>query len=245
MLIPIIYEDDEIFIINKPTGLAVQGGEKIKHSLDKDFSEQVGYKVYLVHRLDKDTCGLMIVAKNPMSANKWTKLISSKTVQKEYIAVCCGSISPKKGVITEDIVQHGQTRRAVTDYLVTDEWTVTPEKNAENVPGVGGNYEQESGVEGNYELESEQEAFSFSRIQLKLHTGRMHQIRIHLAKNNCPICGDDQHGNFKLNKKLWKFFRIKHLLLCSYKLTLPINGKMQTFEIELPEEMKGRLGCKE
>jgi 23S rRNA pseudouridine955/2504/2580 synthase len=122
---------------------------------------------------------------------------------------------------------------------------VTPEKNAENVPGVGGNYEQESGVEGNYELESEQEAFSFSRIQLKLHTGRMHQIRIHLAKNNCPICGDDQHGNFKLNKKLWKFFRIKHLLLCSYKLTLPINGKMQTFEIELPEEMKGRLGCKE
>lgn len=234
MLIPIIYEDDEIFIINKPTGLAVQGGEKIKHSLDKDFSEQVGYKIYLVHRLDKDTCGLMIVAKNPVSANKWTKLISSKTVEKEYIAICCGKISPKKGVISEDIVQHGQTRRAVTDYLVTDEWTVTPEKNAEekSLPGVGGNYEQEA----------EQEAFKFSRIQLKLHTGRMHQIRIHLAKNHCPICGDDQHGNFKLNKKLWKIFRIKHLLLCSYKLTLPIKGKMQTFEIEVPEEMKGRIG---
>lgn len=255
MLIPIIYEDDEIFIINKPTGLAVQGGEKIKHSLDKDFSEQVGYKIYLVHRLDKDTCGLMIVAKNPVSANKWTKLISSKTVEKEYIAICCGKISPKKGVISEDILQHGQTRRAVTDYMVTDEWTVTAEKNAENMPGVGGNYEQESGVEGNneqesgaggnYEQEAEQKTFTFSKIQLKLHTGRMHQIRIHLAKNNCPICGDDQHGNFKLNKKLWKIFRIKHLLLCSYKLTLPLQGKEQTFEIDLPEEMKGRVGCKE
>ena len=218
MLIPIIYEDDEIFIINKPAGLAVQGGEKIKHSLDKDFSEQVGYKIYLVHRLDKDTCGLMIIAKNPMSANKWTKLISSKTVQKEYIAICCGTISPKKGVITEDIVQHGQMRRAVTDYLVTDEWTVCPE----NADGAAG----------------EAEKFTFSRIQLKLHTGRMHQIRIHLSKNSCPICGDDQHGNFKLNKKLWKIFRIKHLLLCSYMLELPLNGKMRTFEIEVPEEMK-------
>ena len=243
MLIPIIYEDDEIFIINKPAGLAVQGGEKIKHSLDKDFSEQVGYKIYLVHRLDKDTCGLMIVAKNPVSANKWTKLISSKTVEKEYIAICCGKISPKKGVISEDIVQHGQTRRAVTDYLVTDEWTITVGE--KSVPGVGGNYEQKSGVEGNYDQKPEQESFTFSKIQLKLHTGRMHQIRIHLAKNNCPMCGDDQHGNFKLNKKLWKNFKIKHLLLCSYKLMLPVNGKMQTFEIDLPEEMKGRIGCGE
>ena len=249
MLIPIIYEDDEIFIINKPTGLAVQGGEKIKHSLDKDFSEQVGYKIYLVHRLDKDTCGLMIVAKNPVSANKWTKLISSKTVEKEYIAICCGKISPKKGVISEDIVQHGQTRRAVTDYLVTDEWMVTvgDKKDEKSETGVGGNKSTQikPDVGGNYGQESGAETFTFSRIQLKLHTGRMHQIRIHLAKNNCPICADEQHGNFKLNKKLWKIFRIKHLLLCSYRLTLPINGKMQTFEIDVPEEMKGRVGCKE
>ena len=61
MLIPIIYQNDEIFIINKPAGLAVQGGEKITHSLDKDFAEQVGSKVYLVHRLDKETAGLWLL----------------------------------------------------------------------------------------------------------------------------------------------------------------------------------------
>ena len=76
MLIPIIYQNYEIFIINKPAGLAVQGGERITHSLDKDFAEQVGSKVYLVHRLDKETAGLMVVAKSAFAAGKWSKLIS-------------------------------------------------------------------------------------------------------------------------------------------------------------------------
>ena len=68
--IPILYENDEILVLNKPAGLAVQGGENITHSLDKDFSIQLGYKIYLVHRLDRDTSGLMIVAKNPKVKNK-------------------------------------------------------------------------------------------------------------------------------------------------------------------------------
>ena len=73
-MIPIIYENDEIYIINKPAGLAVQGGQGVTHSLDVEFPKQVGSKVHLVHRLDKDTSGLMIVAKNPAAAGKWTKI---------------------------------------------------------------------------------------------------------------------------------------------------------------------------
>ena len=76
--IPILYENDEILVINKPSGLAVQLGEGLSHSLDKDFSQSLGYKIYLVHRLDKDTSGLMIVAKSPFAASKWTKIIGSK-----------------------------------------------------------------------------------------------------------------------------------------------------------------------
>ena len=83
----ILYSDEEIYVINKPAGLAVQGGKGITHSLDIDFAKEVGQKVYLVHRLDKETCGLMIVAKNPLAAKKWTKLISSKQVKKEYFAM--------------------------------------------------------------------------------------------------------------------------------------------------------------
>ncbi len=196
-MIIIVYENSEILVINKPSGLAVQGGENITHSLDKDLSEQLGYKIYLVHRLDKDTEGLMVVAKNSSAANKWTKLISSKQVTKEYLALCIGSLSQKKGIIKEDLIQHGQTKSAVTEYIVEKEWNVTCDKEGQEI------------------------IVPLSIIRLKLQTGRMHQIRIHLAKNNCPIAGDDQHGNFKINKLLKKAFKIKSLQLYSVKLTLP------------------------
>ena len=203
--IPIIYQNPEIFIINKKAGMPVQGGEKIAHPLDEELSKQVGQKVYLVHRLDKDTSGLMIVAKTSQAAAKWTKLIGSKEIKKEYIAICAGSINPKEGEITEDIVQHGLSKRAVTHYQVEKEWEI--------------------------EREGEQ-SIKMCQIRLQLETGRMHQIRIHLAKQGCPIAGDDQHGNFKLNKVLRKLAGIKHLQLYSVKLTLPIDGKDESFQID-------------
>ena len=201
----ILYEDEEIFVISKNSGIAVQGGANIKHSIDVDFADEIGQKIFLVHRLDKDTAGLMIVAKNPVAAAKWTKLISGKTVKKEYIAICAGTIEPKKGIICEKIVQHGEEKKAVTNYEV--------------------------------EKEIETECGKLSQIRLLLETGRMHQIRIHLAKNSCPIAGDDQHGNFKLNKQLKKTLGIKKLLLASVKLTVPLQSKNQVFEIPLPEYM--------
>ncbi len=201
----ILYEDEEIFVISKNSGLAVQGGANIKHSIDVDFADEIGQKIFLVHRLDKDTAGLMIVAKNPAAAAKWTKLISGKTIKKEYIAICAGTIEPKKGIICEKIVQHGEEKKAVTNYEV--------------------------------EKEIETECGKLSQIRLLLETGRMHQIRIHLAKNSCPIAGDDQHGNFKLNKQLKKTLGIKKLLLASVKLTVPLQSKNQVFEIPLPEYM--------
>lgn len=210
-LIPILYENDEIIVINKPSGLAVQGGENISHSLDKDFSQQIGYKIFLVHRLDKDTAGLMIVAKNPKAASKWTKLIADKSVRKEYIAICAGTLNQKKGVIKEEVVQHGETKKAVTYYEV----------------------EQEA----DYVCQADGNKITLSKIRLKLETGRMHQIRIHLSKQNCPIAGDDQHGNFKINKVLKKELKIKKLLLASVSLTIPIDGTEKTFDIDLPEHM--------
>lgn len=208
-LIPIIYQTSEIFIINKKAGMAVQGGEKIHHSLDEELAKQVGHKVYLVHRLDKDTAGLMIVAKTPAAASKWTKLIAGKEVKKEYIAICAGRINPEKGEITEDIVQHGQKKRAVTHYQVEKEWEIEGVEGLENV--------------------------KMCRIRLQLETGRMHQIRIHLAKQGCPIAGDDQHGNFKLNKLLRKLAGIKQLQLFSAKLTLPIDGSLRIFELDMEQ----------
>ena len=218
--IPILYEDEEIYIINKPQNLAVQGGQGVKQSLDEEFSKQVGNKVYLVHRLDKDTMGLMMVAKTSMAASKWTKLISSKAVKKEYIAICCGSLTQKKGIISDSLVQHGEIKNATTYYNVEKEWKEDIHENKDDLTS------------------AVIDTITLSQIRLKLETGRMHQIRIHLSKNNCPIAGDDQHGNFKINKILKKYLKIKRLQLASVKLTVPFllpNGKDATFELSNDE----------
>ncbi len=209
-MIPIKYENNEIFIIDKPAGLAVQGGQGVVHSVDRDFAEQTGQKVYLVHRLDKDTSGLMVVAKNPVAAGKWTKLIGSKIVKKEYAALCAGKMPSKSGVIREEVIQHGDSKAAVTHYKVEKEWTVP------------------------YETENGSGEIPLCLIKLQLETGRMHQIRIHLAKNNCPIAGDDQHGNFKMNKLLKKVCKIKRLQLAAIRLTLPLEEGERVFEVSTP-----------
>ena len=202
--IPVLYENDEIYIIDKPSGVSVQGGAGISHPLDEEFAKQVGQKVYLVHRLDKDTQGLMIVSKSPQAASKWTKLISSKQVQKTYTAYCFGTLSKKKGVINDTVIQHGEHKTAVTNYKFLEE----------------------------KDIKCGEETVHISKISLELQTGRMHQIRIHLSKNNCPIIGDDNHGNFKLNKLIKKEHKIKTLQLYSTRLAVPVEGKNKVFEIE-------------
>ena len=220
-MIPIIYENDEIYIIDKPAGLAVQGGQGVVHSVERDFAEQTGQKVFLVHRLDKDTRGLMIVAKNPVAAGKWTKIIGSKQAKKEYLALCAGRLPAKSGTIKDNVIQHGEEKSALTHYQVEKEWLLK------------------------YETENGQEELPLCLIRLKLETGRMHQIRIHLAKNNCPIAGDDQHGNFKINKILKKQCKIKRLQLAAVRLTLPLSdaeGGNKIFEIPAPFELPENIG---
>ena len=71
--ISILYEDDEILLVNKEYGVSVQGGAGIAHPLDEELSNQLGYKIFLVHRLDRETSGILIVAKNSRAASTWTR----------------------------------------------------------------------------------------------------------------------------------------------------------------------------
>ncbi len=125
----ILFENDEILVINKIYGLSVQGGIGVTHSLDQDLSKELGYKIYLVHRLDKETSGLLIVAKNPKAAAKWTSLISSKDVKKEYLAICANlpTINGKKmkeGTLLSDVVSHGKSQNAKTFFKIEKEFFV-------------------------------------------------------------------------------------------------------------------------
>lgn len=215
----IIFENEEILLVNKEVGVSVQGGAGIAHPLDAELSIQLGYKIFLVHRLDKETSGILVVAKNAQAAAKWTNLISGGKVKKEYVAVCFGIpvVDGKKcysGVLEGTVEAHGRTQAAKTFFKVESVWNV-------KIP------------------ESEKE-LELSFLKLTLGTGRMHQIRIQLAKASCPIAGDDKHGDFKKNK-LARKIGIKKLQLASVKLSLLVDGKTQAFEIPLPEHIKTTL----
>ena len=202
-LIPIVYEDQEIILINKRAGLASQGGSGVSHSVDDDLAAQAGQKIYLCHRLDKETSGLLLCAKTPSAANKWSRLVGQKAAKKEYLALSFGTPKNASGKITLPIRDRGLEKDALTYYKLQK--TFSP---------------------------PESSLGPLSLISLELGTGRTHQIRIHLAQSALPIVGDDKHGDFKLNKAAKRELGIKRLCLCAYRLTLPLAGGERTFQVE-------------
>ena len=190
MEIPVIFENDDICVINKPSGLAVQGGSGVSSSVDTLLTEQRGAKAYLVHRLDKDTAGLLITAKNSAAAAVWTKLISSHLVTKRYCALCTGTFASHKGRIDHPVVHKGNAKEAETFFSLRRQ----------------------------ADIEAGGMRLCFSLVDLTLGTGRMHQIRIHLAGQKTPIAGDDKYGDFKLNRFLRKTFGIKKMHLAALRL---------------------------
>lgn len=205
-LIPIVYQDQEIILVNKRSGLASQGGAGVGRSVDSDLALQIGQKVYLCHRLDKETSGLLLCAKNPAAANKWSRLIGEKNVKKEYKALCFGKPKNPSGKITLPVREKGQPKSALTYYDLEKTFTE----------------EEANGFD----------ATPLSVMRLSLGTGRTHQIRIHLAQSGLPIIGDDKYGDFSLNKAAKRDLGIKRLCLCAFRLTLPLAGGEKAFEIE-------------
>ncbi len=205
--LPIIFENEEILIINKPCGLAVQGGQGVTSSVDRVLPEQVGYPVYLVHRLDKETAGLLVVAKSNAAAGKWTRELNAGNVRKVYQAWCVGKPKNRKGTFTQKVQHKDKNQDAVTHYTVERSEAVTLDDGS---------------------------IVELSLLKLQLETGRMHQIRIHLSQAGFPIVADDKYGNFKINKVLQKQLKAKRLQLAACELTIPIAGKAKTFSVEQP-----------
>jgi len=177
-------------VINKPAGLAVQGGKGIGISLDSILTQTWPQRPLLVHRLDRDTSGLVLVAKTKAAAAEFSRLLrgegaDGKAVIKRYLAVCKGKPAQPEGVIKADLAIHGAVKKSETSYRLL------------------------SGTE------------EFSLLELELGTGRMHQIRRHLAMIGNPILGDDKYGDFDLNHKLRKTMKLHHLLLHASSLIIP------------------------
>ena len=187
-------------ILNKPSGLSVQGGEGVKFSLDSWLSENFSPRPLLVHRLDKDTSGLILVAKTKEAARYYSCLFSgesggkNKPVKKYYLGVCSGIPEVQSGAINSGLRTPGKGK-IKTEKEAETHYRVLTSGSAGFVP--------------------------CSLLELELKTGRMHQIRRHLLRFGHPVLGDDKYGDFLLNKKLKKAFMLKHLLLHAYRLILP------------------------
>jgi 23S rRNA pseudouridine955/2504/2580 synthase len=209
--IEILFENDECVVLNKPAGLPVQGGAGVTRSLDSLLQDPENClepavhlngkdRLLLVHRLDRDTSGVLLAAKGREAAAKFSALFASGRESargiagKRYLAVCAGCPLPESGVITVNLDIRGKVKTAETGYTRLS----------------GGDLPRE-GVE-------------FSLLELEPGTGRMHQIRRHLRQIGCPVLGDDKYGDFALNKALRKQGVVKRLLLHASRLVIADEG---------------------
>jgi len=189
-------------VLNKPSGLPVQGGKGVKTSLDSILSEEFDPRPLLVHRLDRDTSGLILVAKTREAAAALSRLFTppagGERLVKQYLGLCAGALAGESGVIALNLDVRGKEKEAETIYRLV-----------------------KTGALPNGNLLSGGAALSCSLLELELGTGRMHQLRRHLALIGHPLLGDDKYGDFSLNKRLKAAFGLKNLLLHASRLIVP------------------------
>lgn len=209
--VPILYEDEEYVICNKPAGLVSEDKEFHK-KLAKQYCE-----VTLVHRLDKETSGVIILAKSVEYKEKMVGLFLRQEVKKEYLTIVDGRVLPEEGVIesylgklssTPGKVVFGTQKGKPDGKKVLGKLAVTAWKKCK------------VGAES-------------SLLLCKPKTGRTHQIRIHLAEMNHAILGDDQYG--KKNRCEHKFPR-QLLHASQIEFTHPISKKVIRVEALLPQD---------
>ena len=217
----IIHSDDDIVVFDKPAGLAVQGGTGIRKSIDKMAAALFPYsKISLVHRLDRETSGILVVAKSQRAAQALATEFQSKTAHKEYLALLAGNVKNAHGVIDNYIIK-GQVFDSPT-----------------RLNNGTGQRPQRAITE--YEVLAN--AGCVSWVLFKPKTGRTHQLRVHSAFClNAPIVGDDLYGRTKkMDAALKAMLATNNLHLLAYRLTFrhPSNGRMMTFCASVPEFMK-------
>tara|TARA_Y100000590_G_scaffold172978_1_gene197827 strand:- start:463 stop:1377 length:915 start_codon:yes stop_codon:yes gene_type:complete len=196
----IIDDNNDFIVVNKESGIPVQGGTKSKKNLIDIFSKSKIFdksKPYTVHRLDKDTSGVFIIAKNRDAAMLFTSLFRLRKIHKKYIAICYGEIESDKGIFDQDLIRYEKNKKIIekskTIYKVID-------KNS-----------------------------NCTLLEMSPITGRKHQLRKQLSIIGHPIYGDDKYSydkNLKTKNKelMLHSYEIKFIInnkKYTYKATLP------------------------
>jgi 23S rRNA pseudouridine955/2504/2580 synthase len=209
----VAFEDAELLVIDKPSGVAVHGGSGVSFGVIESLraARPQAKFLELAHRLDRDTSGLLILAKKRSALVELHRMLREGEVHKIYLAVVKGRVEKKTL----------ELRESLHKYV-----TASGERR------VSVNAQGQSAVTKAARLKANQ---NFSFLEIQLLTGRTHQIRVHLAHAGHPIVGDDKYGDFALNRELKQ-----RLLLHAAQLSFrhPVRGETMRLESPLPAEMR-------
>ncbi|TMH99189.1 MAG: RluA family pseudouridine synthase [Betaproteobacteria bacterium] len=214
---PIVFEDAALLVIDKPAGVAVHGGSGVSYGVIESLraARPQAKVLELAHRLDRDTSGLLILAKKRSALVELHRLLREGEVKKVYVAVV-------KGVLDKTMLE---IRAPLRKYVSAK---------GERRVSVG-----EGGREAVTRVKALKSGRDYSVLEVRLLTGRTHQIRVHLAHAGHPILGDDKYGDFSLNHALAKQ-GVRRLFLHARRLEFahPISGEHVELEAKLPDDMR-------
>jgi len=214
--LPIVHEDSSLLVLDKPSGVAVHGGSGVSFGVIELLraARPEAKLLELAHRLDRDTSGLLVVAKKRSALVELHRMLRDGKIEKVYEAMVKGRWKGGKRDLKDSLHKYvtakGERRVSVHDGGQSAVTKVKPLQVGENV----------------------------SRLELRLMTGRTHQIRVHLAHAGHPVLGDDKYGDFELNRALARQ-GVKRLFLHARRLAFkhPADGVAMAFESPLPEDM--------
>lgn len=224
---PILFEDDHVLAIDKPAGVAVHGGSGVAFGVIEQLrmARPDAHFLELVHRLDRETSGILLVAKKRVALKNLQEQFRERETDKIYLAMVQGAWPANKKVLDKPLQKYlladGERRVQVVGKEHPDGMrAVTLVKVKAAAPGGG-----------------------FSLLEVTIKTGRTHQIRVHLASEGHPIAGDDKYGDFELNKALQKeagAAALKRMFLHAWRLkfTHPSSGKRIELLAALPPDLE-------
>jgi 23S rRNA pseudouridine955/2504/2580 synthase len=214
--LPILYEDDALVAIDKPSGIAVHGGSGVAHGVIESLRSMRPQARFLelVHRLDRETSGVLLVAKKRASLVALHEMMRTRAMDKRYLVGVAGrfrnELQRVSLALAKRVDKAGDKRVSVS----------------------------ESGQEAQTVFRRIARGAEFSLLEAELLTGRTHQIRVHLAHLGHPVLGDDKYGNFELNKRLRKEgLRRMFLHAASLRFAHPLTGVEMKLEAPLPQDL--------
>ena len=229
---PVLFEDEAFIAINKPAGVAVHGGSGVTFGVIEQLRMARPNATFLelVHRLDRETSGILLVAKKRSALKNLQDQFRERETGKTYLALVTGQWPANKKVLDKSLhkylLPNGERRVKV---VARDDPDAMPSLTLVKVRA-------HSGIAPNAAEPG------YSLLEVTIKTGRTHQIRVHLASEGMPIAGDDKYGDFDLNKALAKpdqAVPLKRMFLHAWRFQCrhPTTGKKVELQCELPYDL--------